>query len=937
MADTTMEEEEKKDTPSAPEGPEVKAGSFSEPTTGIVASFSLNYKTAAGDKFAQTVRLERTSAENSNKLVSLEDKNGNFFEVRDAAEGGHEVVIAFDRLESLSDAQLAELGVSSREAARRAKNIALPVTSLSVIDSSSLGNERGFQLVLKGNIEIKSNARGVEIKKSGAESPILRAKPAVENDTFGITITENCLAQALDDANRSVNVTAVQKGKPPVQLQDDVSKFSPAFIAGLPEMVRRPGEKPAQRFDFGGLEFFDATVNGLVGDSLTPQPKQSHVTLIRQGDRSFVRHDGVIFEVDSVYSYHYPFDSTSASINSNLVIVPKDKKRHPVRIPVAVELNKTGNVKTASQSYKTLTGIVKFLGMGTTREPKARDGMINIGKIPSEPASTATNEIKVINGDRVKNTALEIDDLEAFVAPDPTQEPEPEHEPEIPTEPEPETETPTEPEPEPEREPEPDTPTEPKPEEDLTDPAPEPEPEREPEPEHEPEPETPVRSEPVHSPKPYEKKRNWPRIVDFCGSLSIVAGLAVAATAIILAPVIAPVLLGVGGGLVGLGFAGKMVAASVSPVVVKGGTPSVPLAERILGKELRKYRAIKRTMSRTSNRFFKNERNIEKLGEKKRELEERKNAILSILPTNRTEKQKKLLASYDKKSKELEGKISKLSKKQRDLIVDADPRSINDLKKQYVARSVVQYQKENGDRAPSDDFVDEKGFEFVDKFRYAIVNNYKRNAGKKSTRKSIEKLTIAERLVVAEADQHFNDALKRANAYYNPAASSSARPEHGIGPKEEQILGEEISSHFTSGDFAKRQESLRAGEKAKVGRKYDKKDIAVIETVDDKTKNWVGSFCQDITELSLQESAIEDTLADSRKLLEYSSRRLEATGRETYLAGATSKLESAAEAHRTSPATAEEKLKAQQNAVKQNAEQVKKAMQTNVSDISRGL
>ena len=410
-----------------------------------------------------------------------------------------------------------------------------------------------------------------------------------------------------------------------------------------------------------------------------------------------------------------------------------------------------------------------------------------------------------------------------------------------------------------------------------------------------------------------------------------------AATAIILAPVIAPVLLGVGGGLVGLGFAGKMVAASVSPVVVKGGTPSVPLAERILGKELRKYRAIKRTMSRTSNRFFKNERNIEKLGEKKRELEERKNAILSILPTNRTEKQKKLLASYDKKSKELEGKISKLSKKQRDLIVDADPRSINDLKKQYVARSVVQYQKENGDRAPSDDFVDEKGFEFVDKFRYAIVNNYKRNAGKKSTRKSIEKLTIAERLVVAEADQHFNDALKRANAYYNPAASSSARPEHGIGPKEEQILGEEISSHFTSGDFAKRQESLRAGEKAKVGRKYDKKDIAVIETVDDKTKNWVGSFCQDITELSLQESAIEDTLADSRKLLEYSSRRLEATGRETYLAGATSKLESAAEAHRTSPATAEEKLKAQQNAVKQNAEQVKKAMQTNVSDISRGL
>lgn len=914
MADTTMEEEEEKDTPSAPEGPEVKAGSFSEPTTGIVASFSLNYKTAAGDKFAQTVRLERTSAENSNKLVSLEDKNGSFFEVRDAAEGGHEVVIAFDRLESLSDAQLAELGVSDREAARRAKNIALPVTSLSVIDSSSLGNERGFQLVLKGNIEIKSNARGVEIKKSGAESPILRAKPAVENDTFGITITENCLAQALDDANRAINVTAVQKGKPPVQLQDDVSKFSPAFIAGLPEMVRRPGEKSAQRFDFGGLEFFDATVKGLVGDSLTPQPKQSHVTLIRQGDRSFVRHDGVIFEVDSVYSYHYPFDSTSPSINSNLVIVPKDKKRHPVRIPVAVELNKNGNVKAASQSYKTLTGIVDFLGMGATREPKARDGVTNIGKIPSEPASTATNEIKVINGDRVKNTALEIDDLEAFVAPDPTREPE------IPTEP---LET--------------ETPTEPAPEEALTDPAPEPEPKSEPAPEPEPEPEAPVRPEPVHSPKPYEKKRTWPRIVDFCGSLSIVAGLAVAAAAIILAPVIAPVLLGVGGGLVGLGFAGKMVAASVPPVVTKGGAASVPVAERILGKELRKYRAIKHTMSRTSNRFFKNERKIEKFGEKKRELDERKNAILSILPTNRTEKQKKQLASYDKKSKELESKISKLSKKQRDLIVDADPRSINDLKKQYVDRSVVQYQKEHEDRAPSDDFVDEKGFEFVDKFRYAIVNNYKQNAGKKSTRKSIKNLTIAERLVVAEADRDFNEALKRANAYYNPAASSSARPEHGIGPKEKQILGEEISSHFTSGDFARRQESLRAGEKAKVGRKYDKKDIAVIETVDDKTKNWVGSFCQDITELSLQESAINDTLADSRKILEYSNRRLEATGRGTYLAGATSALEEAAEAYRASPATAEEHFNAQQDEVKKKAEQVKKAMQTNVSDIGRGL
>ena len=180
------------------------------PNSSKIVSFSNLYKSGE-KKYSQTINLESTSEKNKNKLVSLEDKSGLFFEVRSSGKNGYKVEIQFDRLEDLSDEQLKTLGIADREIAKQKGKVSLPIENINIIDSTQNGTDKGFQIVLKGGVEIRSNARGVEIKKAGQPTPILRTKPQLADDTFSITITDTCVQHALDNGDKKVAFSSIRK------------------------------------------------------------------------------------------------------------------------------------------------------------------------------------------------------------------------------------------------------------------------------------------------------------------------------------------------------------------------------------------------------------------------------------------------------------------------------------------------------------------------------------------------------------------------------------------------------------------------------------------------------------------------------------------------------------------------------------------------------
>ena len=330
--------------------------------------------------------------------------------------------------------------------------------------------------------------------------------------------------------------------------------------------------------------------------------------------------------------------------------------------------------------------------------------------------------------------------------------------------------------------------------------------------------------------------------------------------------------LAIGGALIGVGALSNIIGKAVPTEYERKAQRVLKNAERFTKRELRKYKMINYYIDRSSKKFFKRDDKIKKIKKAQKELSEKVKKILDKPESKRTRKDKRLLKKYERNQK----KINKLKNKQRKTIAYSNPKIIDTLKNQCVAREIDKYKRKNK-TYPTRSFADEKAFEFVDEYKYDIVHCLRRNTGKKSAKKAIQKMSIAERCVIQEADYDFNDALNKANAKYNPATISSSRL-ISFGPQEQDILGESISKYFTSDKFTKRQKKLEAGKKAKVRKKY-KKDVAIAEGRG-CSSTWIENFCGDLTALELLQNAIDGLLEDDKKLLEKADELLSRSGRD---------------------------------------------------------
>ncbi len=900
------------------------------PNSSKIVSFSNLYKSGE-KKYSQTINLESTSEKNKTKLVSLADKSGLFFEVRSSGKNAYKVEIQYDRLEGLSDDQLKALGVNDREIAKQKGKVSLPVESINVIDSTQNGTDKGFQIVLKGGVEIRSNARGVEIKKAGQPTPILRTKPKLEDDTFSVSITKTCLHRALDNADTKVSFSSIRKDGHMVSLQEDITAFSPALISSLWKIynTEKLTENTQSTINIGNISILRANVAGFGGDSSTPVKISNEITIVKQDDRAFIYHNGAFVEIDYVHAYNYQKKQGDPSLNAQIVVKPKSKSRESFRIPIAIEFGPKAP-KTKSSSYILLNEIADFLGVGKVKEPSNRDNLISVGRLKSEPASVFANKVGIINT-AMRNRSLNLDEFEPSESIDritpspdidhPVETPEtPKETPETVVSPETGTtretaetaatprETPETPKETPETVVSPETgttretaetPATSRETSETSEETPEtvvspetgttretaetPATSRETSETSKKTPETDTTSETAETavkPKagtageaPEEKKetkkakRFWPKVLHSAGGMLILAGFVVA-----IAFGLTGFGLAIGGALIGVGALSNIIGKAVPTEYERKAQRVLKNAERFTKRELRKYKMINYYIDRSSKKFFKRDDKIKKIKKAQKELSEDVKKILGKNKSKRTRKEKRLLKKYERNQK----KINRLKNKQREVIAYSNPKIIDTLKNQCVAREIDKYKRKNK-TYPTRSFADEKAFEFVDEYKYDIVHCLSRNKGKRSAKKAIEKMSIAERCVIEEANYNFNEALKMANTKYNPATKSSPRliP---FGPQEQDILGESISKYFTSGKFKKRQEKLRAGKKAKVRKKY-KKDVAIAEGRG-KSSTWIANFCDNLTSLELQQNAIDGLLDDDKKLLEKADELLRNSGRD---------------------------------------------------------
>ena len=1009
------------------------------PNSSKIVSFSNLYKSGE-KKYSQTINLESTNEKNKTKLVSLEDKSGLFFEVRSSGKNGYKVEIQFDRLESLSDEQLKALGVTDREIAKQKGKVSLPIENINIIDSTQNGTDKGFQIVLKGGVEIRSNARGVEIKKAGQPTPILRTKPQLADDTFSITITETCVQHALDNGDKKVAFSSIRKDGHMVSLQEDVSAFTPALISSLWKInnTEELSENTQSTINMGNISILRANVAGFGGDSSTPVKISNNITLVKQDDRAFIYHNGAFVEIDYVHAYNYPKKQGVPSLNAQIVVKPKSKSRESFRIPLAIELGPKAP-KTKSSSYILLNDIADFLGVGKVKEPSNRDNLISVGRLKSEPASVFANKVGIINT-AMRNRSLNLDEFESSSDRDQILEPpiadteiiyepsdanaetnqqdqqsseiietfessstssppvnendftfsydietepsnfsvEPpvnplEHDQEISTSrtnmPMPENHTALNlnestsdtPQIEPGVTHDPMTELNPTPKPEVPSSAEKPAKPTSPKPIP---PETKPSSteetatnegtsskkeehvkaainaakadkadqlneenKPQEKPKNIKKTRYWPKILSAFGGFTILAGFVVA-----IAFGLTGFGLAIGGALMGVGVAANIVGKAIPLEYERKEQRLLRYAEKFTDSELKRFKQLNNFLNRESKKFFKRDDKIKQIKKTQIELREKIYEILKKPKSERKRKEKRLVKKYYKNQK----KINSLKNKQRKVIAYSKPKIIDKLKNEYVTRKIVEFKKHSKEN-PARTFADEKAFEFVDEYKYDIVHCLSRNTGKRSAKKAIQKMSIAERCVIEEADHNFNDALNKANAKYNPATISSSQL-ISFGPQEKEILGNSISKYFTSGNFTKRQEKLGAGKKAKV-RRVNHRDVVLAESIS-KTNSWVGTFCDDLTSLELQKNAIDGLLEDDKKLLEKADELLSSRGRDYLSKEKRTTLEKNLES--VSSLSEEDKKKEKEaldNAEKKlsdGSKEAKKAQKLRTSDIARG-
>ncbi len=670
--------------------------------------------------YSQTVEIDLTNDKSSTerKMLRLSDNGAVCFEVFEkkatrSKSAKYSVNIPFSFISSLSDEKLTELGLNAAKIAEiksdpdsSTKTISLPVTGMTVFDSANKahGRDKGFQIFLKGEIEIRSNARGIEIKHADATEPILRTKPKDKAATYTPTMTKHFLETAINSTSDAVKLYAIgRKNDERFRFVDDLSKFSTEFVMALATVANDIGKEKVKTFRDRTKNFAitRSSVTGMVGHDSAPTSGVNDVIIANSNGTRYILHKGTFIRFESVSMVHLPPSKGDEVLRTMLVFNPPthSKVSKPFALPIDIPLSSpyaSGKIITpnkTSPQYKQLQSILDAIGTTALTNPPSRTrgtSQVDFDIIRSEKKDSV--KIDLIETANVTRTKGYIEEDGFGVSPGPGPGP---------SGPGPSGPGPSGPGP--------------------SGPGP-----------SGPGPSGPGPSGPGPDDTP-KKGGFWRKALKVLGGIGIIAGIGLAVLAIAGVTAGAAIPL-VATGLIALGCATTIASTIDLPsskidkaeAAVDAAVKSYESKERALGKAITKHFSLKREISAYERALGR--------------------------PTLSAKERRKL----EKKKEKAEENLF-------NTIAHSDPSIIGKLKTTYVSNFKKDFVATEG-REPTQEELDAAAFAFVDKHAFMIVACLKANAGNSSAKNAIYNMSIAERAVIAEAEATFNETVKRAQS-----------------------------------------------------------------------------------------------------------------------------------------------------------------------------
>ncbi len=688
---------------------------------GNLVTFTSRYESTTKDPstgksvaYSQKVEIDLTDDKGSTerKMLRLSDGGAVCFEVFEkkaprSRSAEYSVNIPFSFISSLSDEKLTELGLNATKIAQirrypdsSTKTISLPVDGMTVFDSANKahGRDKGFQIFLKGKIEIRSNARGIEIKHADATEPILRTKPKDKAATYTPTMTKHFLETAINSTSDAVNLYAIgSKNDERFRFVDDLSKFSTEFVMALATVANDIGNEKVKTFKDRTKNFAitRSSVTGMVGPESAPTSEVNDVIIANSNGTRYILHKGTFIRFESVSMVHLPPSKGDKVLRTMLVFNPPThtKVSKPFALPIDIPLSSPYarapiTPSKTSPQYKQLQSILNAIGTTALTNPPSGTSQVDFDIIRSERKDSV--KIDLIETANVKRTRGLIEEDGFGISPDPGPGP---------SGPGPSGPGPSGPGP--------------------SGPGP-----------SGPGPSGPGPSGPGPDDTP-KKGGFWRKALKVLGGIGIIAGISLGVLAIVGVTAGAAIPL-VATGLFALGCATTIASTIDLP------SSKIDKAEAAVDAAVKSYESKERALDKAITKHFS----------LKREISAYERALGR--PTLSAKERRKL-----------EKKKAKAEEKLFNTISHSDPSIISKLKATYVSNFKKDFVATEG-REPTQEELDAAAFAFVDKHAFMIVACLKANAGKSSAKNTIHDMSIAERAVIAEAESTFNDAIKQA-------------------------------------------------------------------------------------------------------------------------------------------------------------------------------
>lgn len=314
----------------------------------------------------------------------------------------------------------------------------------------------------------------------------------------------------------------------------------------------------------------------------------------------------------------------------------------------------------------------------------------------------------------------------------------------------------------------------------------------------------PVVPDPPAPPSPTRRKRQLPGILKALGAAGLIVGVALLIMSAVV-PAIGVAAL-IAGGVIGMTGLAAITAGNAIPedTVVNQASAAIDAAL-----------AAHNDREAAASNFFSRERDISQV----------KNALRSMTLST-------------KERAKLQKQLDKLQHQNDEVIAASNPAIIATLKGQHLARFTEKYKAEHDGNPPSQEELDLAAFEFMDKNRYQIVQNLRRNAGSKSARNAIANMSLAERCLIEEADQDMSDHIDMVRAVGVPANPA--------------VVGKDAAAILNNTRKVNLTDNLHPG-------------AAVVA----KNNSWVRDFAFQYSALELEKETIDHTIDDVENLRDY--------------------------------------------------------------------